>query len=190
LLGVGFLAAGWLSGCDHCDCGCGCGCKNKPWHIDNCACIPCGALPAPLGAHLHAFQQIQVSKAEVDDFVIYLHEWYMLGTDLGPYGRYHLNQIVKRLPDVPFAVEIQPQSDSAINEERRQIVVSYLTSNGIPDADQRVIIAFPQAEGISGAEAEGMGGRGQFSPRVVPNAPIGPVAPVGIGFPGLGGARF
>jgi hypothetical protein len=120
--------------------------------VDEGACIPAGALPAPNGSYVHRFQDMQADKAEADDFVIYLHEWYMGGPVLGPYGTYHVDQIVKRLPDVPFPVVLQPDKDPRVNETRRELIVSRLIACGFKDADVRVVIGFPEAEGLFGEE--------------------------------------
>src|SRR5438552_18067754 len=76
---------------------------------DPCATIPPGAMPAQNGSSVRAWFGQQAALAEEDDFVIYAHEWFMGGTRLGPYDAYHLNQIICRLPTVPFHVIIQPE---------------------------------------------------------------------------------
>ena len=90
--------------------------------------------------------------ADQDDFVIYLHEWYENGSELGPYGRYHLNEIVKRLPKAPWPVLVQICWNEELNQTRRQMIVAALGMKGIPDPDQRVIVGFPKAEGLYGTE--------------------------------------
>src|SRR5207248_2376414 len=105
-------------------------------------------------SHVRAFQNAQAGKAEADDFVFYKHEWYLGGRELGPYGRYHLNEVTKRLRHVPFPVVLQPTADRELNEIRRQLIVQYLKLNDIPDAELRVLVAFPEAEGLDGNEAE------------------------------------
>jgi hypothetical protein len=142
---AGLMLPGLLAGCHHHD---------KWWCVDNCATIPPGAIPAPCGTYVRRAHDIQSAKAEADDFTIYKHEWLLAGKELGPYGRYHLNELVRRLPGVPFPVVIQPTPDGELNEARRKLIVHYLDLYGIPDAEQRVLVAFPQAEGLYGEEAE------------------------------------
>ncbi|MCS7016988.1 MAG: hypothetical protein NZM42_12825 [Gemmatales bacterium] len=122
--------------------------------VDNCSTIPPGAIPAPVGTYLHKFIDLQAAKAEADDFVIYNYEWYLGGRDLGPFGRYHLNEIARRLPSVPFPVVVEPSLDYELNEARRQVIIDYLAQYGVPNPQDRVIIAFPQAGGLYGDEAE------------------------------------
>jgi len=96
----------------------------------------------------------QANRAEASDFTIFLTEWFRGGTDLGPFGLHHLGDIVRRLPTVPFPVVIEPHLDSRLNEARRQIIVKALVNQGITDAENRVVVAYPQAEGLYGEEAE------------------------------------
>lgn len=133
----------------------GCMMDGSNWvHIDNAADIPRGALPAPSGTYVNQIVNVQAMKAEADDFVVYKHEWYMGGTELGPYGRYHINLMVQRLATVPFPVMLQADADSAVNEARRQMLIYYLSLAGMPDAEHRVVVGFPEAEGLYGEEAE------------------------------------
>jgi hypothetical protein len=112
-----------------------------------------GALPEPNGTFVHEWQNKQAAKAEASDFVFFLDEWYMGGGQLGPYGHYHLTQVIRRLPKVPFPVVVEPGADAAQNEARRRLLADALAKSAIPDADQRVIIAYPDAEGLYGEEA-------------------------------------
>src|SRR5947208_2438608 len=122
------------------------------WCIDNCANVPKGAQPAPAGTYINKIIQIQDSKAEMDDFVIYKHMWYMGGTQLGPLGRYQLDLIAKRLPTVPFPVVVATSKNDGLDESRREAIVAMLRTRGIDDPG-RVVIAFPIAEGLYGEES-------------------------------------
>jgi hypothetical protein len=123
--------------------------------VDRCADIPKGAIPVENGTHLREIMDVQAAKAEADDFVIYKYEWCTEdGKVLGPYGNYHLGQMIRRLPAVPFPVLIQVHPDESVNEARRIFIVQQLAAAGIPDPDQRVLVGFPAAEGLYGEEAE------------------------------------
>jgi hypothetical protein len=124
------------------------------YHIDNAAAFPRGAIPAPTGTYVNQWADAHAAKAEADDLVIYKHEWYMGGLDLGPYGHYHLVQIVKRLPTMPYPVLLQAVPDPAVNETRRNLIVQALAMAGVPDPEHRVIVGFAEAEGLFGDEAE------------------------------------
>lgn len=157
------------------------------WCIDNCADIPPGAMPAPPGYFVRSWEHAQAAKAAEDDFVIYKHEWYMGGTAPGPYGMYHLNEIAKRLPQVPFHVVLQPELRADVNEARRLVVIQQLLQCGITDAAERVIIAFPQAEGLYGEEAVRI-----FARQISGRGAGGGIGTTGGSFSGIGvgGAGF
>lgn len=122
--------------------------------VDRFAANPCGAIPEPPHVTVRRHFELQAAKAEADDFVFYRHEFYLDGKELGPYGQYHLKLVINRLSQVPFPVLIQAVPDAKLNEQRRQTVIAGLKKAGFDDIDQRVIIGFPEAEGIGGEEAE------------------------------------
>ncbi len=119
---------------------------------DNCAGVPKGAQPAPNGTYVNKFIQVQESKAESDDFVFYKHMWYRAGTDLGPLGRYQLDQMTARLKNVPFPVVVETSLNEKLDEQRRDVIIAMLKMRGIDDPS-RVVVAFPIAEGLYGDEA-------------------------------------
>jgi hypothetical protein len=120
--------------------------------IDNCATIPPGAQPALCGTYVNQFIHIQETKAEMDDFVLYKHMWFRGGTELGPLGRYQIDMIVKRLPGVPFPVVIETSKNESLDNARRETIVTMLAARGLTDKS-RIIVAYPQAEGLYGDEA-------------------------------------
>lgn len=131
------------------------GCGSGNGNVDNCSDIPPGAIPLPIGSYVRAYQARQADKAEIDDFVIYTNEWsYDNDLQLGPYGAKHLARIASRMGVTPYPVIVQPDDDPALNEKRRTVVVNNLTALGIPDAAPRVVIHYPEAEGLFGDEAE------------------------------------
>jgi hypothetical protein len=111
-----------------------------------------GQEPSPNGTSVNAWYEEHANRAEADDFTIHLNEWYMGGMDLGPYGLHHLGVMLRRLHEVPFPIIISPHLDSAMNERRRQLIVKTLEQQGVGDAEQRVAIAYPQAEGLYAEE--------------------------------------
>ena len=130
------------------------GCTHDGWLcLDRCASVPKGAIPDPVGTKVNWAVEAQAANAAEDDFVIYKHEWCKGAIELGPYGTYHLREVIRRLGDVPFPVVLQPEVDNQINLARRALLVKRLLAAGIHDAEQRVVIAFPEAEGLYGDEA-------------------------------------
>src|SRR6266849_1544325 len=127
--------------------------KNDRWYcVNNCANIPTGAQPAPPGTYINKFIEIQAGIAEADDFVLYKHMWFKAGTELGPLGRYQLDLISRRLARVPFPVVVETSMNDGLDQQRREIIVSLLAARGFTDPS-RVVVAFPQAEGLYGDEA-------------------------------------
>jgi hypothetical protein len=129
--------------------------------VVGCVCNGCGVgghppvdVPAPNGYYVNKFQEIQAAKAEPTDFVFFPDEWFQGGTQLGPYGQYHLTQVIRRLPSVPFPVVIQPVTEVAKNDTRRQVIVDALKLAGVEDADPRVIVAYSDAEHLRAEETE------------------------------------
>lgn len=121
--------------------------------LDYGAVIPPGALPDPPGAHVRRFQEAQRNNAIAVEYSIFLHEWENGGRELGPYGEHHLRSIIQRLPTVPYPVLVQPTHDPEINQFRRNVIVAKMLEAGVLDANQRVIIRNPEAEGLFGDEA-------------------------------------
>jgi hypothetical protein len=121
--------------------------------IDSYSTIPPGAIPQPNGTYVHAWEERMATAAAADRFVIYLNEWYMGGPELGPCGFGHLAEIARHLPAAPFPVVVQPCGDEMLNQMHRQMVVHYLVEHGIGDAETRVIVVCPKAEGLFGPEA-------------------------------------
>jgi hypothetical protein len=163
------------------------------WYIDNCATIPKGAVTPPYGTHLNNINAGQYYRAQADRFVIYKHEWYLGGTDPGPAGRRHLTAIGDNLACVPFPIVVQPvepeeledrspETAFKLNEERRRRVIEYLAARGDVNADRRVILGYPTAEGLYGVPAGLLGQRYLFSQ--------GGFGGAGFGGGGFGGAGF
>lgn len=169
----------------------GCSCLCGGSHIDNHANVPPGAIPAPLGAYVRAAQEIQAAKAEQDDFTVYLHEWTNGGPKLGPYGTYHLHQMIGRLSRVPFPIIIQvDSSDESLNVARRNLILDAVLAAGIPNAMQRVILGFPEPGGLYGEEIEPIYTQMVRPERGFDQSGTGfgrNILPGFGGFPGLGG---
>jgi hypothetical protein len=176
---------------------------------NQCRRVPPGAIPAPYGSYVRQWEARERARAARDRFVIYGREWYMGGLELGPSGRCHLDQIVKHLAGVPFPVVLQPDVNPACTEARRQLVIQYLAQHGVPDAEERVVVAFPQAEGLYGEEAPrvyygllsgrggagggyggagfGLGGLGGLAPSGGVGGSLGGAGGYGVGLGSMGG---
>ncbi len=123
--------------------------------LDRCSDVPPGSLPEPLGTFSNELLCRQAAKGEADQFVIYYNEWLDYDTVLGPFGSDHFARIVARLPLVPLPVVLQPEPDKPeLNTRRHAALVAALTQARIPDADKRVIVGTPWAEGLFGEESQ------------------------------------
>ncbi|MGO9596483.1 MAG: hypothetical protein ACLP7Q_00500 [Isosphaeraceae bacterium] len=156
--------------------GCGTTRNRSWWCIDNCATIPKGAIPLPAGTHLSCINAGQHERAQAEKLYVYKHEWYLDKTEPGPDGRRHLAAISRMLncvpPDWPVVVQpVEPEEEEVVsfeatanlNEQRRQKVVEYLLEHGHPEANERVILGYPTAEGLYGDPAALIGGRYMFT---------------------------
>jgi hypothetical protein len=143
-----------LNGCMQCGDRCCrlCGLKER-WHAARAA-RPQAPYPAPFGAHVRSFITAQTAKADGADFTIFLDEWYLGGAKLGPFGQRHLLALAPVLGQVPTPVLIQCGLDPELDQQRRMYVVEQLSIKGIADADQRVVLGFPEAEGLDGEFSE------------------------------------
>ncbi len=115
---------------------------------------PLGAVGTFTGTQVRRWQSAQIARANADDFVVYLCEWYLGGTFPGPYGQFHLDQIAHRLAheDYPVVIQCDP-SKPGLNEMRRGQVIALLGMYGVKDAEARVKVGFPAAGGLHGVEA-------------------------------------
>ena len=111
---------------------------------------------------------LQTHRAAASDFVVQRHEWFQGRSELGPAGQRHLSELPSRMRHEPHMVIIEPAEpdlklhfnvrDAALaaqelNQTRRFQVVQTLHRYGVEDAEMRVQIAYPQAEGLHGAQA-------------------------------------
>jgi hypothetical protein len=133
--------------------------------------------PFPLGQNSDAFWETQQTNAEAADFVFYDHEFLGETANLGPGAKRHLEEVALRLPHVPFPVVIEQSMFNAKPEldfARRQTIVMQLARLGVPNVEERVVIANAFAEGFTAVEGE----RNYYS------------GILGGGFGGGGGRRF
>lgn len=127
--------------------------EGSTWGPDQCADIPCGAIPRPAGVYNCEWQTAEIARAAQDKFVIHRDEWYQGGSTLGPDGRRHITWLAGQLPQVSSPVIIATDEDESLNAPRRKAVIDALTLLGIPDAGTRVILGYSEAEGMYGPDA-------------------------------------
>lgn len=132
------------------------GCKYDggwAWCTDNCADIPCGAIPPPAGTYSCQWQREQAARAQQDFYVIHEYEWSMAGEKLGPDGRRHVGAIASHLGEGPQQVMVAESDNDKLNAARRKAIIENLQKLGVFDAENRVVVGESQAEGLYGQEA-------------------------------------
>jgi len=119
--------------------------------------------PFPLGQVTDSFWETQQTNAEAADFLFYDHEFRMDTrsrqdtAELTPGGKKHLAQIALRLEHVPFPVVIEQSPNNGrpeLDQARRRTIVEQLGRIGLPNAEERVIVANAFPEGYTGIESE------------------------------------
>lgn len=166
LLSVAILG---FVGCQSTSCGPGCAtshaCPPDEYYSGG---DPNCVVPRALGSSVRTHFEMQRQGAARSDFVINLHEWYQGGAALGPDGRRHVAELAGRMQTEQYPVVLEPaepdlkvspnietaiQLARATDQNRRMAVIQQLAASGTVGADSRVIVAYPQAEGLRGDES-------------------------------------
>ncbi|MEZ6090017.1 MAG: hypothetical protein R3C05_18725 [Pirellulaceae bacterium] len=124
--------------------------------VDACADIPAGAVPAPVGAKVCAWQTAQVSNAVADQTILYNADFIGLSDQLSPAAieRLARNADSGLVITVPSFVE--PSGDAALDAARVNAVMVQLASHGV--TEPIVEVATPAALGLRGPQAERVAG--------------------------------
>jgi hypothetical protein len=116
----------------------------------------------PAGAALRAHQQVQVMEAMQARMALYRYDFYDEGTpcpdQLNPHGKKRLAELVRLLQCFgvnPLRIEPIPGCPE-LNIARRKYVLEQLVNESFAVPEEWVVIAEPEAIGISGAEALGI----------------------------------
>ncbi len=130
----------------------------------------------PLGAISDDVWRTQEHNAEASDFVLYQHEFKLNEVRLNNAGEDHVKQIADRIangdnfpvviqrsdttvrPDTEYKLPVHPNPE--LDMQRRNLIATALTRLGVPDADERVVVAPAFAEGFQSQEAIRAYGRG------------------------------
>jgi hypothetical protein len=127
------------------------GCQHKKGKLG-----PAHDRPFPLGQASDAFWETQQTNAEAADFIFYDHEFVGDTSKLTPLAKKHLEQVAKRLEHVPFPIVIEECTGDPANHldlARKQKIVEQLARLGIPNAEERVVVANAFPEGLTAIEA-------------------------------------
>ena len=126
--------------------------------------------PMPNGTLSSQIWRMQENNAEASDFVVHEHEFYLGGTRMNYAGEDHVKQIAARLlagQQFPVIIErsrhsVRPTDEyrypvhlnPALDMARREVIVQALLAMGLPDAEQRVVVAPALTPGYTGNEAQ------------------------------------
>lgn len=113
--------------------------------------------PFPLGQVTDAHWETMQTNAEAVDFIFFDHEFVGDTAELAPGAKPHLEQVALRLEHAPFPVVIEQSPHNArpeLDQLRRQKIVEQLARIGVPDVEQRVVVASAFAEGFSAIQGE------------------------------------
>lgn len=143
--------------------------------------------PYPIGQVTDAHWETQQTNAEAADFVMFEHEFVKDSTELAPGAKRHLESIAMRLEHVPFPVVIEQipyGKDPKLDAARRQTVVEALARMGVPNVEQRVIVANAFPAGRTSVEAEAT-----YYQGILTGGMGGGMGGGGMGGGGMGGGR-
>ena len=145
------------------------GCIRISWPVPSWVGVR-GVSPPPQGTLSDPIWIAQAENAEPSKFVLYQHEFTYNQARLNWAGEDHLKQIAARLhagQNYPVLVERSTTSKVEATEykypvhpnpqldmQRRAVIVQALTSLGIPDAEQRVVVSPALVRGQEDLEAE------------------------------------
>jgi hypothetical protein len=146
--------------------------------------------PAMLGAEVDELNRAQEENAEPAKFIVYQHEFALNdvvegvntgGIRLNDYGEDHVKRIADQLKcGAPWPVVVERSQTSARTEtefhypvhynpeldmRRREVVVRALVQMGVPDAEQRVVVAPSFAQPLTSEEAAAAYYRGTWGNR-------------------------
>ncbi len=107
----------------------------------------------PLGTYDQSIYAKQVVEADKDDFVIYLEEWALDGSGLGPYGTQHLAEIAQRIASVNYPIVIETSRNAEVDAAHRKFILEYLGEQKVAIRESRVVVGLPTAFGTPGDEA-------------------------------------
>ena len=123
-------------------------------HVDRCADVPCGAIPANPGSHVCEWQQAQVRSASNDLGVFYQADFVGNTDQLSPAGEQQVSRLVEQgaIGSVPLIV--QSSDDPQRDTDRVIMLASAFTAAGAPMSVDQIQVAYPPALGLDGFRAQ------------------------------------
>lgn len=157
----------WKHGWFYAICLSACGCKQLPdtWSVDRCATIPSGAIPAPAGNHVDAWQRAQIASASADQGVFYRNEFQKDSAELTEFGRTRVWKMAQNNLANAVPVIVEFSGDEQQDAARLETLHREFAKAGIVLAPNELYVAIPAARGLEGFRAQqvmrsSMGNRG------------------------------
>lgn len=132
----------------------GCSGTWKFFDVDRCAKIPSGAIPAPVGTHVNAWQDAQIASAARDRGVFYQNEFMPKSPELSPSGRQHLMEAVQQSLYGSMPIIIEQSTDPALDAARLQALHTTFASAGVVLSPEQIFVAKPTSRGLDGFRAQ------------------------------------
>lgn len=111
---------------------------------------------APAGSALYGFMSTQIANGLAAQLTLYHYDFYNNGPwhgRLSPRGRLQISRLARRLEFSVSPLVIETTGDAAMDERRRRSVVEELSSIGVAADGTRVVLGYPEKQGIDGIEA-------------------------------------
>lgn len=123
-------------------------------HVDRCADVPCGAIPAKPGSHVCEWQQAQVRSASNDLGVFYQADFVGNTNRLSPAAEQQVARLVQQgaIGTVPLIVE--SSDDAQRDDDRAVMLASAFSAAGVPMSVDQIQVAYPPALGLEGFRAQ------------------------------------
>ena len=143
------------------------GCHHFPGahSIDRCATIPKGAIPAPVGSHVDAWQRAQIVSASADLGVFYRNEFQEDSPELTESGTVHVWKMAQNNLANAVPVIVEFSGDEQQDAARLETLQREFANAGIVLGPNELYVAIPAARGLEGFRAQqvmrsSMGNRG------------------------------
>lgn len=132
----------------------GCRCSDGIFGVDQCADVPCGAIPNKPGSHLCEWQHAQVANASIDRGMFYQADFVGRSNRLGPSAMRRVGTLVQQGSIGTVALYVEPSDDSQRDMARVVSLASAVSSAGVPITLDQIQIAYSPAIGLEGFRAQ------------------------------------
>jgi hypothetical protein len=109
----------------------------------------------PLGSNVYNVNRIQVANNDAARLILRHYDFVDDTTELNPFGRFRLNEIIAQSARLPVPIVIEWTLDNpGLDQARRAAIVDLLAKAPIPIEGERVVVGPDMAGRLRGIEAE------------------------------------